>query len=127
MPYSTEFLHGGRWARHVGSGVLTGAEVLAGTLEVQEAARHRPITHSLCDLTAVTTFRASAHEIREIAAAGKVTAELAPGGFVAVVAPRDHVFGLARMWETHVDGATWSTRVFRDLNGALAWLDDSKA
>ncbi len=41
---------------------------------------------------------------------------------LAVVAPQDYVFGLARMYETLRGGAPGQIRVFRDRAAAEAWL-----
>lgn len=42
---------------------------------------------------------------------------------VAVVAPGDISFGLARMYEAFSDAAHWEFEVFRSADTALAWLD----
>ena len=41
---------------------------------------------------------------------------------VAVVAPGDHSFGLARMYEAFSGSLPWEFRVFRDSDEARAWL-----
>jgi len=41
---------------------------------------------------------------------------------VAVLAPGDVSFGLARMCEAFSDGAPWKFEVFRSADAALAWL-----
>lgn len=41
---------------------------------------------------------------------------------VAVVAPRDLTFGLARMYEVFTDPVPWNFVVFRAMDAALAWL-----
>jgi hypothetical protein len=41
---------------------------------------------------------------------------------VAVVAPEDLSFGLARMYEVFADGVPWDFVVFRVADAALAWL-----
>jgi len=43
---------------------------------------------------------------------------------VAVVAPADNSFGLARMYEALSARVPWEFRVFRDGDAALAWLGD---
>lgn len=42
---------------------------------------------------------------------------------VAVVAPNDVSFGLARMCESFADPVPWDFVVYRDMKEALAWLD----
>ena len=41
---------------------------------------------------------------------------------VAVVAPKDLSFGLARMYEVLADSVHWNFVVFRAMDAALAWL-----
>jgi hypothetical protein len=41
---------------------------------------------------------------------------------VAVVAPKDLSFGLARMYEAFTDSVPWDFTVFRVIEAALAWL-----
>ena len=41
---------------------------------------------------------------------------------VAVVAPKDISFGLARMYEVFSDDVPWQFAVFRAADAALAWL-----
>ncbi|MDY6792081.1 MAG: hypothetical protein SWH54_12510 [Thermodesulfobacteriota bacterium] len=41
---------------------------------------------------------------------------------VAVVAPKDLSFGLARMYEVLSDSVLWNFAVFRAMDAALAWL-----
>jgi len=41
---------------------------------------------------------------------------------VAVVAPKDLSFGLARMYEFFADSIPWDFVVFRSVDTALAWL-----
>jgi hypothetical protein len=47
-------------------------------------------------------------------------AEVAPK--IAVVAPRDLSFGLARMYEAFADSIPWKLAIFRSAEDALAWL-----
>lgn len=41
---------------------------------------------------------------------------------VAVVAPKDLSFGLARMYEAFADSVPWNFAVFRAMDAALAWM-----
>jgi len=124
MPYATEFFDDGTGLLRVGTGIVTFDEIIAGARDLHlDEARARKLTHALVDFTGVTELRVSTDEARRIAEASKTTARLAPGGVVAVVAPKDHVFGMARMWETLVDEeAGWLTRVFRERAEAEAWI-----
>jgi hypothetical protein len=41
---------------------------------------------------------------------------------VAVVAPKDLSFGLARMYQVFANSVPWNFVVFRAMDAALAWL-----
>ena len=45
---------------------------------------------------------------------------------VAVVAPKDLSYGLARMYQSYADSVPWDYVVFRAIDAALAWLDVSE-
>ena len=82
----------------------------------------RDITFSLVDLSDVTRFEVTSDEIHRIADVAKRIALLAPHIVVAVIAPGDYVFGLARMWETLVESTGWTTAVVRSKAEADAWV-----
>jgi len=42
----------------------------------------------------------------------------------AIVADRDAVFGLAKVFQAHAEGAGPEYQVFRDLESARAWLGE---
>jgi hypothetical protein len=44
------------------------------------------------------------------------------GGRVAMVATRDVVYGVFRMWELQREGVGYTVRVFRELEAAREWL-----
>lgn len=128
MPYITTFVDDGRCVVHTGEGVLTGEEMLAGALRARaEVERAHRLECGLVDLSAVTELRATPEDLRRLAEAQMVTARMVPHAVAAVVAPADHSFGMARMWEAYADATGWITRVFRDRAAADAWLKETRA
>jgi hypothetical protein len=126
MPYSTEFIDGGRGVIHLGEGVLTGDELIAGSLLVRERAeREGRIEYGLTDLSAVIEFRASPKDLRRLADAQMTLARIIPRGISAVVATSEHIFGMARMWEAYAEDTHWAIRVFRDREAAELWLRET--
>lgn len=82
----------------------------------EKAAR---IKHVLSDWTGATDVRLSSEAIRR----GALMSTAAKfSGRLAVVASQDVVYGLARMWEGHVELAAWPHAVFKDHESAKAWL-----
>src|SRR5690349_16987058 len=105
MPYTIEYVDRGHGVRSVGSGVVTGAEIRGALDEVAGSGpeSHRALRFAVVDLTGVTELRATPTEVRRIAATDRTLQAVTPGVVVAVIAPEDHVFGMARMWETLVE------------------------
>lgn len=128
MPYSTEFVDGGRGLIHTAEGVLTGAELIEGAMRLRaEAKRTGLIEYGLTDLSAATQMQVTPEDLRRLAETQVVTAQIVRRAVAAVVAPSDLMFGLARMWEAYADATGWTTRVFRDRRSAEDWLRETVA
>jgi hypothetical protein len=94
---------------------IADSEVLNHLAMIQQARTYRPSFIHLVDLTGVRVWSVSADLIRSIARKKL----FASGSHCAVVAPQDHIYGMARMFEMQYDG---SVQVFRDLAAAKGWL-----
>jgi hypothetical protein len=65
----------------------------------------------------------SMEEVRIIAGQDRRIAQIAPAGIVvAMIAPREVDFGMARMWQVFVEETGWETMVFRSFDEADLWL-----
>lgn len=65
----------------------------------------------------------TAADLREIASVSRTERPGdAPYGRTAVVAPKDLLFGLTRMYEVFNDGTAADICVFRDIDEAVEWL-----
>jgi hypothetical protein len=123
MALATDFQDDGRTLLLSGSGVLTGREIIhAKESLLTQQERVRSITRAMVLFTDVTVLDVSPDEIRQVVGLDQQLARLAPHVAVAIVAPRDYMFGLARSWEALVDSAGWQTGVFQSLPDAEAWL-----
>lgn len=123
MPGTIEFVEGGRGLVFSGSGVLTGQEIL----EAKEALAAdevplRTVKFALVLLEDVTAVDVTVGDLRAAAIVDRRLARMMPNAAVAIVAPRDHDFGIARMWEAIADVPEWTTYVFRSREEADAWL-----
>ena len=126
MPALNEFVENGRGVVFHGAGELTGREVIE--VKEQLAAdeeRVRPLEFALVLLVEVRAFSITTEEVRAVAAIDHRIARLAPHLTVGIVAPRDHDFGVARMWEVLADVPGWTTQVFRERGEAEAWIQSS--
>lgn len=125
MPGTVEFIEGGRGVVFRGSGVLTGQEIfeVRKALEADEAPLRR-VKFVLVLLEDVTTVDINVEDLRAGAVVDRRLGQIMPHAAVAIVAPREHVFGVARMWEAIADVPEWTTYVFRSRDEAEAWLQD---
>jgi len=101
---------------------------VTGTPGFQEIRQHQrslasdpefdPDFHHLFDLSQVQDLRITTEEIRELASSGVFS----PSSRRAVVAPRDAMFGLSRMYEGFSHLPEGAVRVFRNPEEAIRWL-----
>ncbi len=125
MAYTTEFVDEGRGVVHTGHGVITGDEIIdAATCALQAVQGGIPLRYALVDFSGITQFSVNTAEIKSIAHVNIAIAEIIRDICVAIIAPSDHAFGMARMWQAHVDATDWDTCVFRDADAARAWLGE---
>jgi len=104
---------------------------LHGRVDLADAARivgeiiGRPDLHGptgLIDTTNLTGLDLVAHDIRQIAELAERADAAWAGGRWAVVAPRDLVYGMARMYQLIRSGAPYQIEVFRTHAEANRWL-----
>ena len=111
MPYHVEFVRRGHRFHLTGSGTVLGSEIVAGAARpIATRPGRAALRYALVDLTELTEFRVTTEEVRQIVAEDMITARLAPGVVVAIVAPRDYAFGMARMWQAFAEVHRLGTR-----------------
>ncbi len=76
----------------------------------------------IVDLTTATRIELSAEDVQRLADQDRRAVDVIDRVAIAVVAPKDFAFGLARMWEAYADAPDVVTAVFRDLDTARDWL-----
>jgi hypothetical protein len=123
MSYTTEVIDNGKGILHIGSGTVSGKDLIASATNalklVQEGLSPR---YGLTDLTCVREFAVSTSEIEMNAKLNTDIARLLPSFKLAIVAPLDNIYGMVRMWQAHMDKTEWRSQVFRCKEEALAWL-----
>lgn len=83
----------------------------------------RPSMNLLVDLRQADSSPRSSEVLRHLAGSlRRLPVEIAPGTKVAVVAPEDLAYGLARMYGTLADAVSWEFSVFRSMKDARKWL-----
>ena len=128
MPYSTELIDGGKGILHVGRGIVTGEELLAsahGVLQMVKGGASP--SYAVADLSEAVSLRVSPEEIKGNAEINIEISKYLQTGKVAIVAPRDYIYGIARMWQTYSEKTNWITQIFRSKNEAFEWINPKAA
>jgi hypothetical protein len=76
----------------------------------------------LCDYRGIENFDVSTRDIDEIAEWQSSIDKKIGSGKCAVVASRDSVFGMSRMWEMISADRSQRICVFREMDDAVSWL-----
>ena len=108
---------------HVGTGAVTGEEILQGSETVAQLVQNTENFHyELVDLSAATEVTISAEQLEAIAEQDRLAAFFRPNAVVVIIAPNDEVFALVKQWEEMVRPLGWKTFVSQDRVAALRWL-----
>ena len=125
MPIEIEYLDDGLGVLVTGEGLVTGKDIISSNNQIfSSAEKMTKNKYGLIDYSNITQFEVSTPEVEIIASQDQKASEYIPDGIVAVVAKKDLVFGINRMWEVVVEntGLQWETMVFRDREDAEAWI-----
>ena len=79
----------------------------------------------LCDYSDLEDFDVTTKDIDEITDWQVSIDELIGNGRCAVVASKDSVYGMNRMWEIISSERSQQISVFRQMNDAVTWLSDT--
>lgn len=106
---------------HVGA--TSDIEFLAFYKKLFEGGQYDPAMNHLVDLRQADSTSRSSEILRQFAEyVQEKTADMKVRPKVAVVAPEDISFGLARMYEFFAGSVPWDFVVFRAWDAAVAWL-----
>lgn len=105
------------------SGTFTDQELIDTKMHILEVMRQgMPVDYGLVDFSDIDRFAVDSAGIREAARIDMAMAQTVGKVTVAVIAPSDIAFGMARMWEIYVHPTHWDTCVFRNRIEAESWL-----
>lgn len=79
-------------------------------------------TNDFIDLSAVVTISASSEALRRVNAILVEGGRTRNEGKMAILAPTDLAFGMARMFQSYHDAGAIEVQVFRTAHEARAWL-----
>ncbi len=126
MPYTTNLTPDYMGVVHLGTGVVTGEELLRGSQAVAQLVQNTENFHfEFVDLSDATEVEISPEELQKIAATDDRAAHFRPNATVIIVAPNDAIYALAKQWEEMVHHIGWTTYIARDRKVALQWLADN--
>ena len=121
--FQTTFIERGFGLCFVGTGIVTAGEMHKAKLELWACEDTlRRVTFALVDFQAATEMALESADIHRIVEIDMRLAAMRPNLVVAIIAPKDHIFGLARMWETLAESTGWKTGVFRSSGEACKWV-----
>ena len=76
----------------------------------------------LCDYNKIINFDVTSDDIYKIIEWQESIDAMIGDGRCAVIASRDLVYGMSRMWQTLSSGRSQKVCVFRQMNDAVIWL-----
>lgn len=101
------------------AGNVTPDQIQQGRAALQRDPAFRPTFRQLVDAREVETTRLDTETVQKLSQGSAFKA----GSLRAIVAPRDAVYGMARMFEAYAESCQQRVQVFRDLAEACAWLE----
>lgn len=122
MPLKYEVVESKKLVYVIGTGVVTFYELMHHIEKLGQDRRYKAPMKKLVDYRQIQYLDLSMHEQKALAQKKVEFNALYAGEKCAIVAPTDVGFGIARIHGALVDDSIIETMVFRDINGALAWL-----
>jgi hypothetical protein len=107
--------------RFVAENVFSSRDLLESIKQVTAHPDFQPDYDHLVDMRAVSAFQPDTKDIRIRSQHDRENVRLDTSR-IAIVATNNVVFGMARMYETFMEGADVTVRTFRDMAEAEAWL-----
>jgi NAD-dependent oxidoreductase involved in siderophore biosynthesis len=124
MPFVIKFVEDGKGVVFEGAGLLTEEELVMARAACQsDPEAMLRAAFALVDLEHVSELRLDHEGVRRLVTIDQRLAKLAAGMTVAIVAPSDHTFGIARMWQTLAEQTGWPIRIVRSRSEAERWID----
>ena len=126
MPYETELTDDCMGVVHRGSGMVTGEEILRGSLALSQLVQNTENFHyEFVDLSEAMGIQITNLQLQQIATLDRMTAFFRPHAIVVVVAPDERVFAVAKKWENQVQSLGWNTHISRSRTEAKKWLKEN--
>jgi hypothetical protein len=124
MPVSVATMQDGAGLLFICTGKVTAKDLLDAKDRLLETPTLlKECRFAIVDLGLASSLQLSPDEVRKIADRDRDLAVITrPGLPVAVLAPNDVAYGLARMWEVFVENTGWETIIFRTRSEGEDWV-----
>ena len=123
MPIQIKYIEGGFGVEFIGSGVVTGADIIKANKEIYSNEKFSRQRYQIIDRTNCKEFQVSNEEIRIIAEQDKAAAKINPNIIIALISITDLQYGISRVYRALVGDSGFLTEVFRDRKNAEEWLE----
>ena len=123
MPIQIKYIEGGFGVEFIGSGVVTGADIIKANKEIYSNENFSRQRYQIVDRTNCKEFQVSNEEIRIIAEQDKAAAKINPNIIIALISKTDLQYGISRVYRALVGDSGFLTEVFRDRKNAEEWLE----
>jgi hypothetical protein len=124
MPIQIKYIDGGIGVEFIGSGVVTGADIIAANKEIYRNENFSKQRYQIIDRTECTKYEVSHKEIIIIAEQDKVAAKTNPNIIIAFISTSPLQYGISRMYQAYVGDEGFLTEVFRDRKNAEKWIEE---
>jgi hypothetical protein len=124
MPIQIKYIDDGIGVEFIGSGVVTGADIIAANKEIYRNENFSKQRYQIVDRTKCTNYHVSHKEIITIAEQDKVAAKTNPNIIIAFISTSPLQYGISRMYQAYVGDEGFLTEVFRDRKSAEKWIEE---
>ena len=124
MPIQIKYIDEGIGVEFIGSGVVTGADIIAANKEIYRNENFYRQRYQIVDRTNCTKYQVSHEEIIKIAEQDKVAARINPNIIIAFISTSPLQYGISRMYQAYVGDDGFLTEVFQDRKSAEKWIEE---
>ena len=122
MPIQIKYIDGGFGVEFIGSGVVTGVDIIEANKEIYGQENFSRQRYQIVDRTNCKEFRVNNDEIRIIAEQDKAAAKTNPNIIIALISTSDLQYGISKMYQAHVGENGFLTEIFRYRESAEEWI-----
>lgn len=124
MPIKIRYLNEGIGIEMLGKGHITGKEICDALNEIYSSEMLPKQKYQIWYFTDVESFDFPKKDFNRMVKMDAKASQTNPNIIVAVVGEKDVIFGISRMWETHMDiqNTGFETMTFRKIEDAHAWI-----